>query len=765
MPSVRVRLRAAWRRVRGVPVAGAVIRAADRLVWWRAIRGSGLVDAEYYAAQRGWRGGGAARAIADYVTRGFRQGLSLNPLFDELVAGRSLPEPDRVPALYAYLVSDRRTVSVHPWWDAPASARDDDDAAPLDLVWKRRGSSVVTVRIGERSQTVPVAQLRSWAMEAARQWRGGTIDPGPGAARNDVVIRLLQRGDRDYPRRVLAVVPLVEADDVVVAVVGCDASQWVSLDVAARLFPSLRRAILPREESYRSAVNRAAASQHSRSGTMTVIGPRSDLSAVEIRSLRRDVVSGRAVAPVEIASDGTVAAFGAAGAGARVPYPILNGHPREDVEALGEARREVPLLAGPTFVVACEDWALIGGFDGVPPGPAVAALSATLRARIPGFVCQIDPAVHSTAFARPTVFRGDRAAGTVFADERRGAEDILRAAGFHVRGWCPPRRPSTPMLPDLTWRRPDPTALRWAIKICAPPGPLGAVWGDTHFAHGLAKALRRRGQFVAVDSFDARERWTSSLDDVTLVVRGPYRITPPATGTRVEWIISHPDQITRAEVNDFDIVYAASDRWSATASERWNTVISPLLECTDTDQFYPRGLQRTDEIVFVGTARGIARPSVVVPLAAGIPVRVYGPDWRTYIPASAIAAETIPNDRLSERYETASIVLNDQWPAMREEGFIAMRPFDAVAAGGRVISEDVDGIDRVFGDAVVTFRTEQELVALLHRDPDELFPDFATLSAASERIRRDHSFDARAEQILATVRERRRSSKRHDVAR
>ncbi len=80
-----------------------------------------------------------------------------------------------------------------------------------------------------------------------------------------------------------------------------------------------------------------------------------------------------------------------------------------------------------------------------------------------------------------------------------------------------------------------------------------------------------------------------------------------------------------------------------------------------------------------------------------------------------------------------------------------MRPFDVVAAGGRVISEDVDGIDRVFGDAVPVFRTDEELLELLARDPADLFPDAEGLAAASERIRRDHSFDARAGRIVDDV--------------
>ena len=288
-------------------------------------------------------------------------------------------------------------------------------------------------------------------------------------------------------------------------------------------------------------------------------------------------------------------------------------------------------------------------------------------------------------------------------------------------------------------------------QICAPAGRQGAVWGDTHFAQGLAAALRRRGQYVVIDAFDARARPTSYLDDVSIVVRGPYRIDPPTNGISLEWIISHPDQITRDELLRFDAVFAASERWPEKIRRQWGIDVATLLEATDVDLFHPRGLPRTDDIVFVGTARGIPRPSVVEPLRAGVPVKVYGPDWRPFIAASAIEATSLPNSDLSARYETASIVLNDQWPAMRREGFIAMRPFDVVAAGVRVVSERVDGIEKIFGGALVAYDTSEELVEILRREPGDLFPSDEELRTISSRIRREHSFDARADRLLEVV--------------
>ncbi|KAA9111248.1 CgeB family protein [Microbacterium rhizomatis] len=743
---MRARLRVAWRRLRDVPLVGSAVRAADRLWWARAIAASGLVDAEYYGAQRGWADTSPARAVKDYVRRGFRAGLSLNPLFDELIAGRSLPEPDRVPALYAYLLSDRFTVRLHPWWDAPSTPVRGDRPA-LETVWDARADATITVRIGSITREVAVVDVRAWALEAAHEWRHGKASRSP-AGEGDLVVRLLQKRDRDYSERLALAATLAPSAAVSVGMVGGEPAQWVAFDMLTRFVAGVGGRVLDARTEYGDAVGQCV--PVGVDGRLCVVGPRSDLSASHVRLLLESASPGLAVSPAELAADGTILAVGSAGTGTRRPLRILNGHPSEDLERL-PSEVEAPLLSGPTFAVARADWTRAGGLDaGAGTLFAVEDLSLRLAHAVPGYLFRVLTTIVSTSWAREEVFLGRRRAGggPRYGDDRDIAARTYGLAGFDVVGWHTHRGETSPR---LVWRKPTAAALRWSIRISSPPGPAGAVWGDTHFARGLSRALKRRGQTVVIDSHAARDRPTAYLDDVTLVVRGPYRIRPPRSGTRIEWIISHPDQITRAELASFDAVFAASDRWSRTASARWGLPVTPLLECTDADQFYPRGLTRTDEIVFVGTARGIARPSVVVPIAAGIPVRVYGPDWRTYIPAAAIAADSIPNSELSERYETASIVLNDQWPAMQREGFIAMRPFDVVAAGGRVISEYVEGIEAVFGDAVPVFRTPAELLDLLAQDPDDIFPDATGIRRASERIRREHSFDARADELIAAV--------------
>ncbi|MDF2990122.1 MAG: uncharacterized protein K0S37_636 [Microbacterium sp.] len=726
-----------------------MVRAADRVWWARTIGRSSLVDAEYYGAQLGIRRLPRAVAIGHYVARGFRRGMSLNPLFDDIVAGGELPEVFRVPALYAYLLSERETVRVHPWWDAEEFGRAHGGPG-LERAWAHPDTEIDLAAAGQTVR-LRVAEVRRRAIVAAGAWRrhrGGS--PVASAPAEVGLIRPVQARDRRYDRKLAQAAARSARDRVVVPLVGVDAAQWVSAHLLGDIVPGLGVRGENARVSWPAMVQRAGASLEV--GVSVILDSRAEFADDEIDALV-DTARGHAAAmPVHRAFDGTVEGVGAAETGGAAPWPILAEHPVEDLEAL-PAVVEVPLIHGLTVALP---HAVLREVLGRDAPRSAAAFARALRSRIGATaLTEIRP-----VFDEPSlVFSEPRPSGDGSTRDRAVAADLVTAAGFDVVSWRATK--GRTVEPVVRWRRPTPDAQRWAVKICAPAGRRGAVWGDMHFARGLAAALRRRGHTVVIDAFDARERRTSVLDDVSVVVRGPYRIDPVGPGVSLQWIISHPDDITRGELARFDRVYAASERWSSRTREKWGIDVQPLLEATDVDLFHPTGVERTREIVFVGTARGIARPSVVVPLRAGLPVRVYGPDWRPFIAHSAIAAPTIAHADLPRRYESASIVLNDQWPAMRRHGFIAMRPFDVVAVGGRVISEDVDGIEEIFGGAVIAYRDEQHLLELLRTDPDTIFPDRESLARIAERIRAEHSFDARAAVLDAAaqdVRARRASA-------
>lgn len=314
---------------------------------------------------------------------------------------------------------------------------------------------------------------------------------------------------------------------------------------------------------------------------------------------------------------------------------------------------------------------------------------------------------------------------------------VTTAGTLSLRGDAP-----TPRLERVS-QRPD--RLRWAIKNPAPAAPIGDQWGDTPFAHAIAAALRDLGQEVVVDRREAFHRGTRTADDVSLTLRGlhPYE---PADEIALCWVISHPDLLTAEEASRYDRVLVASTTWQPEG-----VVAEPLLQATDPARFHP-DLAAPDsgaEVLFVGSSRGQVRPVVRDAVAVGLPLTVYGRGWEGLVPDAAVAATFLDNARVGAAYRAAGVVLNDHWADMRRDGFLSNRLFDAVAAGARVITDDVAGLGDLFGRAVQVYEKPDHLRRLASPEGlDERFGDDAERRATAARIAREHSFAARARRLL-----------------
>lgn len=294
--------------------------------------------------------------------------------------------------------------------------------------------------------------------------------------------------------------------------------------------------------------------------------------------------------------------------------------------------------------------------------------------------------------------------------------------------------------------------IRFSIKIGAPREAVRNEWGDYHFALGLKRALTRLGHTVRIDCMD---RWRGPHtvgDDVVLVLRGLSIYEPQPHQLNLLWIISHPDMIARAELERYDQVFVASTFYAAKLSEDATVPVMPLLQCTDPELFHPDVAPRdpAPALLFAGNSRNVYRPIVRDAMELDLPLEIYGSRWENFVPSHCIKGIYIPNDELAGYYRSAGWVLNDHWDDMRRWGFISNRIFDAVAAGGRVVSDEIAGLTDVFGDGVATYRTQEDLRILLETESERAAEE-PERRALSQRIRRDHSFEARASTILGIV--------------
>lgn len=316
------------------------------------------------------------------------------------------------------------------------------------------------------------------------------------------------------------------------------------------------------------------------------------------------------------------------------------------------------------------------------------------------------------------------------------------------------------VVPDERRASEEPDRMRWAIKIGADFTPGGDQWGDVPFADDLAEALRELGQDVVVDRHPAAGRSTVYLDDVVLTLRGRHPVPPQRGRVNVMWVISRPELVTDEELRAYDLVVAASHSWAAHTMARTGVPVIPLPQATNPRRFTRDPHTSRDGLAtFIGGPRpGLGRAIVRDALAVGAEVHVWGPNWSTYAPDAVVRGDYLHPDRTVDVYRSSSVVLNDHLEGMSEWGFISNRIFDAVASGGRVVTDHVDGLDRFFGGTVRSYRDHDELRRLL-TDPTAL-PDDDEVAELAERVAQLHSFDRRAQVLLDLVLSRRAAGRR-----
>ena len=290
-----------------------------------------------------------------------------------------------------------------------------------------------------------------------------------------------------------------------------------------------------------------------------------------------------------------------------------------------------------------------------------------------------------------------------------------------------------------------------ALKIGCPRPEMKDHWGDYHFAAALAAALLRKGVRARIDFAADPDRHATS-SDINLVLRGRQRFDPKPGTLNLIWLISHPDRIGFDELSQFDHVFIASERWTRQIADE-GLVCQTLLQCTDSARFYPMPAEPAlkSSALFVANSRKVLRSVVREAIEQNLQIDIYGEMWEGLAPEEWVRAEKISNVDLPRYYSSAEVVLNDHWNSMREGGFVSNRIFDVLACAAPLVTDRVVGVPgdiadccHFFGDGVPL----REAVAAARRARED---DGGRALQVADLVRRDHSFDARAEAILAVI--------------
>lgn len=295
---------------------------------------------------------------------------------------------------------------------------------------------------------------------------------------------------------------------------------------------------------------------------------------------------------------------------------------------------------------------------------------------------------------------------------------------------------------------------RFAIRNCAPNRRRATLWGDTHFANSLAAAFARRGFEARMHTTDQWDMAFAHTYDVVIHLRGLRRYQTRPGAVNVLWIISHPEDVTDDELDEFDHILVASSPFAAKIAGRTSRPVAVMHQAADTTVFHPlsRDLRRSvSGIAVVANARWPARPAPRWLMELGWDFSLFGANWENFPERRHVVAGYVPNDELSDIYATADVVVADQWEYMAREGFVANRLFDVAAAGGFVMCDGGPGVHEVFGDLVPTYHTRAELDQLLRHYLDDRAERTRVSNEMMALVRSEHSFDRRVDTILDLV--------------
>ncbi|NRP21072.1 UDP-Glc:alpha-D-GlcNAc-diphosphoundecaprenol beta-1,3-glucosyltransferase WfgD [Ensifer adhaerens] len=291
------------------------------------------------------------------------------------------------------------------------------------------------------------------------------------------------------------------------------------------------------------------------------------------------------------------------------------------------------------------------------------------------------------------------------------------------------------------------------IRCPAPAGQNSHAWGDYHFALSLKTSFERLGHRCEVR---LRDHWDYPTHDADIVLhlRGIVDVKAVPGALNLLWLISHPDKLRASELEGMAGIVVCSQQSQLDLRQRFGVSSTVLPQATDARRFSflddATVTSISERFLFVGNSRREPRQIVLDSVKMNLPLDIYGQDWEYFVERSYMRGEHIDNANLPHWYRSALCVLNDHWPSMARAGIISNRLFDVVACGGVAITDEVAGIEQIFGPHVKVYSNAGNLKDLTDGVYDWM-PPIEQRRAMSAELLSNHSFDRRARQLLEYV--------------
>ena len=338
---------------------------------------------------------------------------------------------------------------------------------------------------------------------------------------------------------------------------------------------------------------------------------------------------------------------------------------------------------------------------------------------------------------------------------------VLPLTAKGIQGYCP--RPLKAASPHLV---PAPRASRNVVGVMRQEGTQvairnpavrehhGRAWGDEYFGRALAQGLSARGCTVRHQFWP---EWSDSDDDAVIVLRGLRPGVPSTDAFSVLWIISHPMDVTAAEMDRFDLVLTASPFHSEGLRRMTRAPVRVARQCTDQHLFTPPAhsideqVTRRSGTLYVARSRNVRRDMAQWLQETQLSARIIGNGWDRFGLSPLVTDEHVQNEDLPAVYRRARLCLNDHWSDMRALGYVNNRVLDSLACGLPVVSDDFPELREEFGDALFYANEAKELRAAV----EECEQDYGNVLLRCQQRWREigerFSFDNRAEEILEWI--------------
>ena len=186
---------------------------------------------------------------------------------------------------------------------------------------------------------------------------------------------------------------------------------------------------------------------------------------------------------------------------------------------------------------------------------------------------------------------------------------------------------------------------------------------------------------------------------------------------KICWVYSHPTTLKASEAKYYDKIFFASESSANFFSgllQQPNISKVPIFSFSSFDEPKRKNKELTHDIVFVANARGNKKQygrDIIGSLDPNLNVALWGRKWpeKRRVNPEWVKGKFFPFWNLPELYKSSKICLNDHHAEHNEWDYVSFRIFDIVKSGGFCISDYNPGIEKIFGDTVVTYKTKEEL--------------------------------------------------------